>query len=120
MTLVVSSHILSELEDYCTEMIVIEGGHIVGGRAIKVKDVERPRYIVELGKARADLTDFLKAAGHDVVEAGESHAVFAFTHNVAARAKLLRDLVTAGFDVVTFAAATKTLEESYYAQVGKQ
>jgi len=31
MTLVVSSHILSELEDYSSEMIIIDDGHIVGG-----------------------------------------------------------------------------------------
>jgi ABC-2 type transport system ATP-binding protein len=31
MTLVVSSHILAELEDYCSEMIIIENGRVVGG-----------------------------------------------------------------------------------------
>ena len=70
MTLVVSSHILSELEDYCSDMIIIEAGRIVGGKAIKVRDVERPRYMLELGTARSDLADFLKGAGIDVIEAG--------------------------------------------------
>src|SRR5262249_44101267 len=48
MTLVVSSHILAELEDYCTEMIIIEDGEIRGGRAIRVRDDERPRFLIEL------------------------------------------------------------------------
>ena len=59
MTLVVSSHILSELEDYCSEMIIIEAGRVVGGKAITVKDVERPRYMIELATARSDLAEFL-------------------------------------------------------------
>ncbi len=58
MTLVVSSHILAELEDYCSEMIIIEDGRIVGGKAVKVRDVERPRYLVEIATARSDLKDF--------------------------------------------------------------
>lgn len=120
MTLVVSSHILAELEDYCSEMIVIEDGRIAGGKAVKVKDVERPRYLIELATARSDLSEFLAAAGLDVAEAGDSHAVFAFTHNRAARAKLVRDLVTAGFDVAGFGASTRELEASYFAQVGKR
>ena len=120
MTLVVSSHILSELEDYCSEMIIIEDGRIVGGKAIKVKDVERPRYMVELATARSDLADFLKAAGHDVIEADDNRALFAFTHNLSARAKLVRDLVGAGFDVASFGVSTRALEDSYFAQIGKR
>lgn len=120
MTLIVSSHILAELEDYCSEMIVIEDGHIVGGKAVRVKDVERPRYLIELATARSDLSEFLAAAGLDVAEADDSHAVFAFTHNLSARAKLVRDLMAAGFDVAGFGASTRELEASYFAQVGKR
>jgi ABC-2 type transport system ATP-binding protein len=72
MTLVVSSHILAELEDYCTEMIIIEDGLVVGGQAVKVRDVERPRYMLEIATARSDLRDFLSArAGVDVIEADQ-------------------------------------------------
>jgi ABC-2 type transport system ATP-binding protein len=62
MTLVVSSHILADLEDYCSEMIILEAGLIVGGQAIKVRDVERPRYMLEIATARSDLREFLRAA----------------------------------------------------------
>jgi ABC-2 type transport system ATP-binding protein len=119
MTLLVSSHILSELEDYCSEMIIIENGHVVGGKPVKVKDVERPRYVIELATARSDLAGFLKGAGIDVAEADDQHAIFAFTHNLSARAKLVRDLIAAGFDVATFGAAGRALEESYFEQVGR-
>ena len=80
MTLVVSSHILAELEDYCSEMIIIEDGLIVGGQAIKVRDVERPRYMLEIATARSDLREFLAGrAGVDVIEADDYHALFTHT-----------------------------------------
>lgn len=119
MTLIVSSHILAELEDYCSEMIIIENGRIVGGRPIKVKDVERPRYLIEIATARADFAQFLKDAGVDVIEVDEHHALISHTKNAVARAKLIRDLVGAGFDVSSFGESNKALEEVYFAQVGK-
>jgi ABC-2 type transport system ATP-binding protein len=120
MTLVVSSHILAELEDYCSEMIIIEGGRIAGGKLVKVRDVERPRYILEIATARSDLKDFLGArAGLDLIEADEHHALFTFTRNPGARAKLIRDLIAAGFEVSSFGESTKALEETYFARVGQ-
>lgn len=119
MTLVVSSHILAELEDYCSEMIIIENGRVVGGKPIKVKEVERTRYMIELATARADLREFLEGAGIDVIEADDIHALIHFTHNVSARAKLIRDLIGAGFEVASFAASDKALEDLYFAQVGR-
>jgi len=118
MTLVVSSHILAELEDYCSEMIIIENGRVVGGKAIKIKEVERARYVIELATARSDLREFLESAGIDVVGADDIHALISFTHNAAARAKLIRDLVGAGFELSAFAASTKALEDTYFAEVG--
>ena len=121
MTLVVSSHILAELEDYCSEMIIIEGGRIAGGKAVKVRDVERPRYLLEIATARSDLRDFLTGrAGLDVIEVDEHHALFTFTRNPGARAKLIRDMVTAGFELSSFGESSKALEDAYFAQVGKQ
>ena len=120
MTLVVSSHILAELEDYCSEMIIIENGLIAGGKAIKVRDDARPRYMIELATARSDLREFLVAKGADVVEADQIHALIVFTRNPGARAKLLRDLVGSGFEVASFAESSKALEDAYFAQVGQR
>jgi ABC-2 type transport system ATP-binding protein len=117
MTLVVSSHILAELEDYCSEMIIVEGGHVVGGKPIKVRDDERPRYLIELATARSDLRSFLTGAGIDVLEADDHHALITFTRNPGARAKLIRDIVKAGFELSSFGESTKALEEAYFSQV---
>ncbi len=120
MTLVVSSHILAELEDYCSEMIIIEDGLIVGGKAVKVRDVQRPRYMLEVATARSDLREFLSGrAGVDVIEADEYHALFTHTKNAPARAKLIRDLIAAGFEVSSFGESTKSLEDAYFKEVGQ-
>ena len=119
ITLVVSSHILAELEDYCSEMIIIENGRVVGGKPIKVRDVERPRYLIEVATARSDLGTFLKNASVDVIEADDHHALITFTRNASARAKLVRDLVNAGFEVSSFGESSKALEDAYFSQIGK-
>jgi ABC-2 type transport system ATP-binding protein len=120
LTLVVSSHILAELEDYCSEMIIIEDGLVVGGKAVKVRDVERPRYMLEIATARSDLREFLEArAGVDVIEADDYHALLTHTKNPAARAKLIRDLMAAGFEVSSFGESTKALEDAYFKQIGQ-
>jgi ABC-2 type transport system ATP-binding protein len=120
MTLIISSHILAELEDYCSEMIIIEAGLIVGGQAIKVRDVERPRYMLEIATARSDLREFLSVrAGVDVIEADQHHALITHTKNAAARARLIRDLLGAGFEVSSFGESTKALEDAYFKQVGQ-
>jgi ABC-2 type transport system ATP-binding protein len=116
MTLVVSSHILAELEDYCTSMVIIDDGNIVGGGSIRVRDDDRPRYLLEIASPRTDLREFLASrAGLDLFECDEHHALFAFTRNPGARSKLIRDLVTSGFDVSSFGESTKALEEAYFA-----
>lgn len=117
MTLVVSSHILAELEDYCSTMIIIDDGKVVGGKPIKVRDDDRPRYLLELATARSDLREFLVGAGIDVLETGDHHGLFTFTRNASARAKLIRDLIRAGFDVSSFGESSRALEETYFSQV---
>jgi ABC-2 type transport system ATP-binding protein len=120
MTLVVSSHILAELEDYCSEMIIIEDGLVVGGQAIKVKDVERPRYMLEIATARSDLREFLDGrAGIDVLEADQYHALITHPRNAAARARLIRELLAEGFEVSSFGESTRALEDAYFSQVGQ-
>ncbi|HEY0282777.1 MAG TPA: hypothetical protein VGC27_09155, partial [Rhizomicrobium sp.] len=86
----------------------------------KVRDVERPRYMLEIATARSDLREFLSGrAGVDVIEADQHHALFTHTKNAAARAKLIRDLLAAGFEVSSFGESTKALEDAYFAQVGQ-
>src|SRR5882757_7077421 len=72
MTLVVSSHILAELEDYSDRMVIVDKGRIVGGESIALKGVSRLR--IRLASPRDDLKDFLAGRGATVVEASPDQA----------------------------------------------
>src|SRR6201996_2016311 len=97
MTLVVSSHILAELEDYCDRMVIVDRGHIAGGEAIALEAGDRLR--IRLASSREDLVSFLTARGMPPVEGGVDHAVVLAEDGEAARAALLAALVGAGFAV---------------------
>jgi ABC-2 type transport system ATP-binding protein len=115
MTLVVSSHILAELEDYSDRMVIVDHGRIVGGESIALKSGARLR--IRLAAPRDDLGDFLAGRGLQVIETSAGHAVVTASADAAQRAELLKKLVQAGFAVTEFAEDTKALEEVYFAQV---
>ena len=59
MTLVVSSHILSELEDYCSEMLMLRAGEVLGGGVVRLDGALAQDALAEDGevpptRARAD------------------------------------------------------------------
>jgi ABC-2 type transport system ATP-binding protein len=115
MTLVVSSHILAELEDYSDRMVIVDHGRIAGGESIALKGGSRLR--IRLASPREDLKDFLNAQGVQVVEASPDLALLTMAADAAQRAALLTALVKAGFAVAEFAPDERALEEVYFAQV---
>ena len=118
MTLVVSSHILSELEDYSSEMIIIDDGNIVGGNAVKLREASRATIRVELSTAREDLADFISGqTGVELLASDSNSATFHFLGDSNARVRLLRVLAAEGFEIVSFADAPRQLEETYFNEV---
>src|SRR5262249_41513962 len=118
MTLVVSSHILAELEDYSDRMVILDNGRIAGGESISLKSAGRLR--LKLAAAKDGLEDFLKARGIAVLEAGADHAVITLTGEGEERAALLARLIAAGYPVCEFREDSQALEEVYFARIGKQ
>jgi ABC-2 type transport system ATP-binding protein len=118
MTLVVSSHILAELEDYCDRMVIVDQGRIAGGESIALKSGARLR--IRLVSPRGDLKQFLEAQGAVILEDGPDHALVGLTGDAQTRAGLLAALVKAGFAVVDFTEDTRALEDVYFAQTGKR
>lgn len=113
LTLVISSHILAGMEDTCSEMIILEDGRVSGDKAVRVLSVERTQYLLEIAAARSDLREFLAArAGVDVLEADQHHALITHTRNALARAKLIRDLLAAGFHVSSFGEAVRLPDDA--------
>jgi ABC-2 type transport system ATP-binding protein len=115
MTLVVSSHILAELDEYSTHMLVLRAGEIVEHRALEggAGPGER-RLRVRLASPDAGLAAKLAAlAGVRVIEAGDREAVISCADDDAAQASLLAALLAGGLAVAEFAQERENLHDSY-------
>ena len=114
MTLVVSSHILAELDEYSTHMLVLRAGKIIEHRALNDAPLDGRRVRVTLADAHADWQNALAAiAGVRVIEAGANGALLAIAGDAKDQARVLRELVMAGVPVAGFAEETENLHESY-------
>ena len=115
MTLVVSSHILAELDEYSTHMLVMRGGRVVEHRALDAVVSGRRQVLrVELAQADTRLGAMLEAAaGVSDVQAGPAEATFHWSGDAASQAQLLRNLVTQGLPVSRFEELRENLNDSY-------
>ena len=118
MTLIVSSHILSELEDYCSEMIIMEGGRVVGGEAKRLEAGEERRILIELDSPRGNFEGVLRAReGLKIVNADTQKALVSLKGGAGERHLLLKALIEAGLPVANFAVHHMSLEELYFEEV---
>jgi ABC-2 type transport system ATP-binding protein len=124
MTLIVSSHILSELEDYSTHVMIIRGGKLVlhkplSEAAADIGAEETVRQTCMRVEIAAPDGGFEKALGGfkaatRIVVHGTSASVF-IPADADARAALLRHCVGAGLPVVAYAEDRARVEEIYFA-----
>ena len=120
MTLMVSSHLLSELEDYCTEMLMLESGRLRGDGVVRLADVRAGdirgrRVVVELALPVASLAAVLAGLGLEVEQAGETQAVIRIPDDADAEAQTLAKLIGAGLAVRSFTPQATTMEDVYAA-----
>jgi len=114
MTLVVSSHILAELEDYTSHMLILRNGRVVEHCPTR-PPVGRPRKLkVTLAQPSSGLRQVLTAdpqvAG---VEADGASARFDFTGDVQSQSQLLRGLIQSGLQVATLQEETRSMQSVY-------
>ncbi len=118
LTLIVSSHILSELEDYSDSMIIIQNGKMVGGQAVTLTE-NRISYLVELASPSPDFEAFLMRQP-GVSKAETSGAVSQiWLDDPARRVDVVRAAVGAGFPLCGFSETKRTLEQTYLEETGK-
>ena len=121
MTIIVSSHILAELDDYSTHILMIRDGKILEHaplRALEDAPGDHMRISLALAEADSRLAEILKAVPGIVVErADERSAVISTNGGATTRQSLLKGLVEAGLPVVEFSAERPGLQDAYLARM---
>ncbi|AEG00942.1 ABC transporter ATP-binding protein [Methylomonas methanica] len=114
MTLLVSSHILAELEAYCTDMLVLRKGRLVEQVAVK-QTQQHQSFKLLLAQAVPNLADILTRlpeiellkAEHDRV------AVIQLSADTQEQHAVLKALLELNLPVCEFAPATRNLQDAY-------
>lgn len=117
-TLLVSSHILPELADFCNKVGIIEGGRLLASGSVDsiLAQASRDRYRLRIrvlqkaAEARALIEESLQA--EDLGYEGES-LVFTTATGLEGQADLLEKLVRDGFRPVEFAPLKTDLEQIF-------
>jgi ABC-2 type transport system ATP-binding protein len=121
MTLLVSSHILAELDEYSTHLLALRDGRVLESRALQtVPGSAGSLRKLQLSLAGPDtrLADFLQAQpGVTIEDADADFARIDFGGDHAAQAALLAELVGAGFAVASFAESKENLQQTYLRSV---
>ena len=115
MTILVSSHILAELEDYSTHMLILNQGRILEHRGIEgAGDNGELRMTLRLARPDDRLAAILAEASNvsDVL-AGEDGAGFAIAGGEEGAGALLRALIEAGLPVCAFGPSRASLQDAY-------
>jgi len=114
VTLLVSSHILAELDEYSTDMLVLRAGRVVEGRSFRQAPTPRKRVRLALAAPVAGLRASLAAAGvAGIVDADERGALLELASGPEDQARLLAGLIASGLPVCAFAEEREDLQASY-------
>jgi ABC-2 type transport system ATP-binding protein len=117
MTLVVSSHILAELESYSTTMLILRHGRVVEHEALQAA-ATGVRMRLTLSAPHAGLAELLSSAdGISDVQAEALAVNFRLAGDAQARHLLLKRLVEAGVPVAGFAESRVNLQDAYLERV---
>ena len=120
MTLLISSHILAELEEYSTDMLVLRAGRIVSHQPVTGSHAPAATTMLSLAlTGPADRLFELLAAeeGLSDIRTEENGATFRYSSQPDDQHRLLRRLLDAGLPVCGFGAERRTMQDAYLATV---
>lgn len=115
MTLLVSSHILAELEAYATDMLVIRGGRIVEQRNLrKTTDSAQRRILIDINGDAAAVAELIKNRPEvQTTESNGEQLVCNLTGGDLAQQALLSFLVNKQVPVINYSWLERDLQQSY-------
>jgi len=116
--LIVSSHILADMADYCTRIGIMAGGRMMKfGTVAEVTHMHadvRCRYTIVLAKPIPQLAElFGKLTDVSAVQVERDHITFEFHNDRLAAAELLAQLIKQGLPIAAFSPNAVDLEEAY-------
>ncbi len=118
ITLVVSSHILSELEDYSTDVLMIDDGRVVDHRRLAARDAATTSVRIELAAPDARLPGVLAAFdGASDASVEGTTATVSIAPDAETRGRLLRHLLDASMPVCAFAEDRASMHDLYLARM---
>lgn len=117
-TIVVSSHILADMDEYCTHIAIMSAGAISQfGTVAQIAhghDAGRRRYQIMLAHPVADLADRLTGLdGASAIAVERDRATFELGSSADDAAAALAALVTLRLPIASFAPVAANLEEAY-------
>jgi ABC-2 type transport system ATP-binding protein len=120
VTLVVSSHILAELDEYSTHMLVLRGGRLIENRAVALAGVAGRRLRIVVAEEMPVLSlQLARVGGVRVVQSDRRSAIVEMEGGPAEQAALLARLVAAGMPVCELSEEREDLQASYLRTVTK-
>jgi len=118
MTLIVSSHILAELDEYSTHMLVLRSGKVIEHRPLNSVMATGHRVRVELAGPVAGWHERVGAiVGVRVLEADAHAGTLMVAGDSTEQAAVLKRLVDTGLPVAGFHAERENLHDSYLCTV---
>jgi ABC-2 type transport system ATP-binding protein len=116
-TIIISSHILEDIEDFCNRIGIIEGGRMIkfeDKEMLKMESVDYVLYRISLLDRREEARDFLSSQEQvrHLIWEGEDLS-FEFLGGDRDAALLLKELMSRDFNIVSFSREKPGLEDVY-------
>jgi ABC-2 type transport system ATP-binding protein len=112
-TLLVSSHILAELEDYSTHMLIVEDGRVISHTALGSSTETTERQRIRLRFSRPVAAELLAGLTPDLVIEDSQNAIAGIDGGDDARLALLRRVLDRDLPLLGFAPEQKSLSRFY-------
>lgn len=113
MTMMVSSHILAELEDYSSSMLVLKSGRIVEQRKLTANQEDWLPMFIKSSHIEKIVAFFYQYEHVKDWTIENDKLIFKLNSDVASKSELLKLLITSGFEIDEISEQKLDLQEEY-------